>query len=253
MKKIAVLFTTFKRNFLAADTLHSIIEARDPNWEILIGDQNEQACPPHFSLRMDDDPIEDHIKYYHLPFDCGLSAARNALVKKAEELGCEYCLLTADSIQFTKPLDLKPIIDFLDRDPKRGIVGLKLENRVSWEYNMEINPGISFVLTKPNEFIEEDKIKYTKCDICKNFFLAKTEALLNVPWDEELKLSEHEDHSWRFKQSGWERYFTDHCSAVYVDNKPPEYVVYRNRMYQEYRKKLQNKYGIRGWVEVKNN
>jgi GT2 family glycosyltransferase len=249
MSKTAIIFTTFLRNELAADTCNSILEHWIDDSVLLLGDQNRDAHSPHFSC-LSEINWYDRVKYFHLPFDCGLSFARNYLVGEAYKLGCEYCLVTADSIAFNQKIDLKPIIRFLEKDPKRGIVGFKLNNRTAWEYNMELTSE-SFVLTKPTQVIEEEGIKYTKCDICKNFFLAKTKALLEVPWDSKLKLSEHEDHSWRFKQSGYERYVTDVISADYINQKPEEYSIYRNRMYSEFREMLKRKYNISKWVQYK--
>ena len=238
MNKIALIYTTFLRDDLASKTITSIINNWNTDWRLLIGDQNptdEKAS------------LYANFMYYDLPFDCGLSYARNYLVKKAKELGYEYCLVTADSIEFTGQYNFEPIMIFM-KDNGVDKVGFRLDNRVSWEYNIELIPGKHFELSLSNENLEYDGITYNKVDICKNFFLAKTDALINIPWDNELKLSEHEDHCWRLKQASYKTYFTNYIGANYVDNKPNEYTKYRQRMYFEYRKKLQEKYGIKGWI-----
>ena len=43
--------------------------------------------------------------------------------------------------------------------------------------------------------------EYLTCDIVNNFFLARTKALLEHPWDERLKLAEHWDYFWTHKGS----------------------------------------------------
>ena len=118
---------------------------------------------------------------------------------------------------------------------------------------MDLNSH-AFILSPAKESIwdRDSGLFVWRCDICRNFFLAKTETLLRVKWDEDLKLCEHEDFFWRYKQAGYKVYWTGDISGKYIDFKPPEYVKMRTRMYTVFRKVLQKKYGIRGWVIYKN-
>lgn len=229
---IAIIYTTFLRDDLANKTTQSIYDYWN-DYILLIGNQNKK----------------DMIGSFHLPFDCGLSYARNYLVQEAKKLRCDYCLVTADSIEFTDKYNFTPIIDFMETN-NVDKVGFKLDNRISWEYDMALIPGQYFELSKPSaEPIIYKGIKYQKVDICKNFFLAKTQTLLDIPWDNNLKLSEHEDHCYRLRQARCSTYVTDYISANYIDDKSPEYLKYRSRMYGEYRKLLLQKYGIKSWVK----
>jgi len=242
MDKIAIIYTTFLRSELAMNTISSIISNWIPNSKLFIGDQNKIAGKIY--------DVNLNFEIFSLPFDCGLSYARNYLINKANEEGYKYCLITADSIEFNSIANLQPVIDFMKKDDLTALVGFKLNNRVSWEYLMELVPGKHFNLIKPTETIEDNGIKYTECNIVKNFFLAKTEALLNVPWDNALKMHEHEDFFWRLKQKTYKVFYTDYFSANYIDFKPPEYLKYRQRMYSEFRKIFQEKYKIKGWVKI---
>lgn len=231
---IAIIYTTFLRDKLANKTLQSIYD----NWSldygpVLIGNQNKE---------------NNVLGSFNLPFDCGLSYARNWLVQKANQLGCKYCLVTADSIEFTSRYDFKPIIECMENN-NIDKIGFGLNNRVPWEYNMGLIPGKYFELTLPSRSVVYKGIEYRNVDICKNFFIAKTKILLDVPWDNDLKLSEHEDHCWRLKQTGHVTVVTNHISANYIDDKPEEYLKYRSRMYSEYRKLFLNKYNISNWVK----
>jgi len=254
LSKIAVIYTTFLRDDLAKKTLKSILNNWNSDYKLLIGDQSGGKSNGelfrYFVDYLQKNKKRKCVSYYQLPFDCGLSYARNFLVKKAQELGCGYCLVTADSIKFTKKYKFDSIIKFMEL--KEGIVkvGFSLKNRVPWEFNMRLLPGECFELRLSSEkFLKYLGIEYQKVDICKNFFLAKTQLLLNIPWDNELSLLEHEDHCWRLKQVGYKTYVTNSINAEYIDDKPLEYKQYRNRMYLEYRKKLQQKYDIKGWVK----
>lgn len=246
MKKIAIIYTTFLRDELMKKTVGSIAS----NWSEFTLLVCYQGHPPIISFLLPDTHILE------LPFDCGLSAARNEGVRWAARHGYEYCLITADSIKFTfktmKKLALAQ--EFLKTIDVAGIIGFNLKNRVPWEYKMELAQG-RFLLSQTQSeklcHLEGGDLFVKDCDICRNFFLAKTQALLEVPWDDALKLSEHEDFFWRFKQSPWKVFWTPEISAEYIDEKPAGYLQYRNRMYTEFRKLLSNKYNLSGWVEYK--
>jgi hypothetical protein len=185
---------------------------------------------------------------YYLSYDCGLSFARNKLVKFAAERNIPYCLISADSIQFTEKYDFTNIIDFLNSDPTYGIVGLDLLGRCAWEKDMRLVPGEYFELSPA----KRDKVReFQPVDICRNFFIAKTQCLLDNPWDNDLALAEHESFFYELKtNTNWKVFCTNTIKGKYVDYKPEEYKAKRNRMYLEYRQKLLNKYNIKGWVKI---
>lgn len=250
--KIALIYTTFIRPYLARKTLDAILgnPHLDTFDHIIAGDQIAHAAlwcdlspfsAPHYPKTI----------FYNLPFDCGLSFARNYLVKKADALGCDYCVLSADSIMFADSsfLSLPEIVDFLDADPRRAIVGFELKGRVSWEHNMEMKDG-TFVLTPSTKLIAHKGIAYVECDICRNFFVAKTSVLRLVQWDDGLKLCEHEDFFWRVKQAGYQVFYTEAISADYIRDRPTDYDRYRNRLYGEFKDKLMKKYNLTKWFKV---
>ena len=47
---------------------------------------------------------DKEIRLYDLEYNCGISQARNELINKASLWGCEYVLLTADSITFDESM-----------------------------------------------------------------------------------------------------------------------------------------------------
>jgi hypothetical protein len=245
--KVAIIYTTFMRDDLMYKTVRSILDNWQDEFCLLIGDQNPSVAKEE---KICDMSGNKDVKYVALGFDCGLSQARNMLVDIAHTLGIKYCFVTADSIVFTASIDLNPIISFLQEEPNRGLVGFDLKNRTPWEYNMCLD-SFGFILTKADKRICIGGIDYIECDICRNFFLAKTELLLKNKWDNTLKLSEHEDMFYRIKtQTSYKVFFTKCVVGEYIDSKPMEYVKYRSRMYGIYRKKLQQKYSIRGWIKI---
>jgi hypothetical protein len=242
---IAILITTFLRDNLLYKTLQTITDNLPENCIVLIADQG--YADEEKDITIDYYKSQIPLELYKLPFDSGLSAARNFLVNKANEMKIPYILMGADSIQFTQKYDFNPIIKFLEQDNKRGIVGFDLDgSKAPWEFDMELTPkGIK--LTSSSNYTEFEGIKYKKVDICRNIFLAKTETMLNL-YDNELKLCEHEDSFLTYKQRGYEVYWTDTISFKRISgNTSEEYQTYRKRL-SDYQKILKQKLNISGWV-----
>ena len=94
--KIAVIYTTFLRSQLVKETLPTIVNNTNSNCVILVGDQGKTSDNV---LTICSNINSSKVKYYKLPFDCGLSYARNFLVQKAYDMNINYCIITADSIE----------------------------------------------------------------------------------------------------------------------------------------------------------
>ena len=243
--KIAVCITTFLRDTLLYKTIQTIVDNYTDNLIVLIADQGyadkEKAITmEYFSQRIS-------LEYHRLPFDCGLSAARNALINRAHQLEIPYILMSADSIQFTQSYDFSHVISFLEADEKRGLVGFELENsKMAWEFLMNVTlRGIE--LTYPTERINFNNIDFIKVDICRNIFLAKTHTMLNL-YDEDLKLGEHELSFLEYKKRAFEAFWTKHLSFKRNNSVcSKEYRSYRNRL-SDYLSVVKQKLNISGWV-----
>ena len=244
-KIIGICITTFLRDSLLYKTIQTIVDNYPDNYIVLLADQG--YADKEKDITIDYYKSQISLEYYRIPFDSGLSLARNFLVQKASEMNIPYVLLGADSIQFTSPYNFQPIIDFLEQKEKRGIVGFDLQgSKCPWEFNMEITPtGIKLISS--SNYIEFEGIKYKKIDICRNIFIAKTNTLLKL-WDEEMKLCEHELAFLEYKKRGYEVYWTDSISFKKIStNTSDEYQTYRKRL-QDYQKLFKQKLGISGWV-----
>jgi len=235
--QIAIIFTTFLRDELAQRTIESILKYWKPEYQLFIGDQTPTVSKAQ--------KYSDFF-YYSLPYNCGLSYARNYLISKAYSLGIPYIFMTADSIAFTQNYNLSPMISLLNSDKKIAKIGFNLKNRIPWEFNLDLKK--SFELSVSHKYITYCDINFQKVDICRNFFLGKTEAFMDVPYDNSLMMAEHEDHSWRLKQANYETYYTNKIYGNYIDSKPTEYKTFRDSAMKECKKKLLEKYKIQGWV-----
>lgn len=244
MNKLAILYTSFLRDELMYKTVQSIIDNAPDNSILLIGDQNPTTTKANKIYTLN----KEKINYYGLDYDCGLSASRNILAQEAQKLGCDYCLLTADSINFTQKYNFEPIVKLLESDPKNAICGFSLKNRVNWEFNIRLVEGDSFYLEVSNEHINFENIDFHKVEICREFFLAKTSVLNEIKRDENLKMMQHMDYFWRIKQAGYNVFHTNTIEAEYINFKPPEYKVMRDRMYTQFADIFMKKYNIKRWI-----
>ena len=90
------------------------------------------------------------------------------------------------------------------------------------------------------------------CDICRNFFLATTKSLLDVKWDNNLKMREHEDEAWRYKQAGYKVGWTDFCWGKYLPCTDNNYKKQRARNMSMGGGMVQQKYNLKEWVRYIN-
>lgn len=245
MHKIAILITTFMKDAIMYKTVQSIVDNYTEDCVVLIADQGYQSDEKIITYDYFKSQIPCEV--FYLPFDCGLSYARNYLVQKAHDMNLPYVLMGADSIQFLTKYDFNPIITFLEQESYRGVVGFELNgSKCPWEYLMSLDKnGIHFNVS--NEITIFQGIKYKKVDICRNIFLAKTDTLIGL-WDNEMKLAEHELAFLEYKKRGYSVHWTDSiifkkCSG----NTSVEYQIYRKR-FSDFQKILKQKLGISTWV-----
>ena len=152
MKKIAIILTTFLRDNLMKQSVQSILDNWQENYELFVLDQGHKNKEKlnwfkERGFNCLDIGSENNKHYWELPWDCGLSLARNFGVQQANRKQCSYCLITADSIIFKEKYNFEDIIDFMEIQPIVGIVGFELEKRIPWECTLEIKDN-SFYFDK---------------------------------------------------------------------------------------------------------
>jgi len=237
MDKIAIIITTFLRDDLLKKAVESVYKnLPDENYELIIIDQNST-----------EEKRKEYSKfnYYSVPFNSGLSYGRNFGVEKAKELECDYILISSDSFLCNHTLNNLDIIkEIIDTD-EFDLIGFELNNcKCGWEAYLSLDCS-GFEL----DFIEKDKQELIhKCDIIRNFFLARTDSLLDVKWDDNLKLCEHECFFWRYKKKGYKVGWTDLIVADKMTDRPHDYSTLRKVNFNEGLIYLKKKYKILGWV-----
>jgi hypothetical protein len=243
--KLAVLITTFLRDKLLCKTLQSIVDFYPTGTLVLIADQGYNDDEKNINI--DYFKAQVPCEYHRLPFDCGLSYARNYLINRAHELNIPYILMSADSIQFTQKYDFSIMYRYLESAKENGLIGFELEgSKCPWEYNMRVDK-LGIHLFKSTLYTSFEQTQFLHCEITRNIFLAKTESMLNL-YDNELKLAEHELAFFDYKNRGYKVFWTNALKFKRVQNSnTKEYEEYRKR-FNDYRKLLQEKLDISGWV-----
>lgn len=254
MERIGIIITTFERPKILKKCLYSLTTCWENNFEVVVIDQSSGSFKKQNQLITTSWQVKNfNIGYVEAPFNSGLSYCRNLGVSHLKH-DCDYILMASDSFDFNDSIVrlnlLENIMDYYD------ILGFELDNcTCDWEATIDLEEDSAFVL----DFIDKQKdpqytynnINVYNCEICRNFFLAKTQVMDNVKYDEQFRLCEHEDWFYRVKQAGYKVGWTNFITASKMTDRPSKYNQYRQNNMQEGRKRLQKKYGIKGWVRYK--
>jgi len=186
-------------------------------------------------------------EYMQIPFDTGALKARNIAIKRFKELNIPYILMMADSIRFKSIYDFTNIVSFLEQEENNFLCGLNLTNRITWECDLKKTD--KFELDSPKRKpINYNNSYFQPVDICRNFFLAKTDLLMNSLYDEDRKLGDHESSFWRFKEKEYKCFYCNQIIADYIKDYSEEYSKYRKRFSNTYLKQMMEKYKLNKWI-----
>jgi len=177
-KDLTIIIKTFLRPDALTMLLESIWEMY-PDVKIYVADDSGTS-----QIRTDVD------KYFILPFDTGLSFGRNYLLDRVDT---KYFMLLDDDTIFTKNTHLEWPLRVLDDHSDIDLV--------SGRYYPNLFYGKQII--ENNIFIRDMKVTnglidgFPTYDFTANFFLARTETVSKIRWDDELLIQEHMDFFWR--------------------------------------------------------
>lgn len=205
-----------------------------PGLEILIADdslEEAQSYPPIVNTIKE----FSNVKWFQMPFDLGLSAGRNLLVKEATK---PYILLFDDDFVITKQTKLERLLTVLKHNKEISLVAGLVQNQGSQPKNwvskfswIKKPDGNKLHMLEVNsEWELAESVEFKRVDICWNFFAARRDSLLQYPWDDSIKIAgEHIDLFLTRYHGKQVSAYTPEVLVLHKPNKPNNYIKFRDR------------------------
>ena len=186
LSDVTLAIKTFERP-QALERLLASIREHYPTINVAIADDSER---PSFDVGN----VGHFVRYHGLEFDVGLSAGRNFLVKNIET---RYTVILDDDFVFTAQTDLERWLHGMQSGrSKYALIGgccVRPDGREQHYEGFMIDDkkrrALRLVRVVPTDL--------APVHITLNFFIAQTEVLRLVQWDDRFKVGEHEDFFWR--------------------------------------------------------
>lgn len=246
MSDVDYCITTMDRP-AALERLLLSVAARHPDASIHIADQSREvdhAANDRLAWRLADGGLLERPTIHRLPFDCGVSAARNHLM---ESTTATYKLLLDDDFVFCGTTHVDAMVRLLDAHPESGLVGgsVSRNGRIRNVGTLLRKRGRTVCqLPAPERCDEHDGIRFKRTDCVPVFALARRELAKHVRWDPALKTAgEHFDFFLRMQDTP---YGVLYAPDVTIDHPPLQlessYLELRWR--REFMQKMLAKHGV---------
>ena len=138
-------------------------------------------------------PLESHdptVRVVTLPFDSGVAKGRNAALA---QVTTEFVMSVDDDFVFTPDLDLARVVDFLRRHPEVDVVGGRVVNLPLFHATDYSRAPLFAYRGEPvrpaGTLIDGLPVLHK----VPQFFVARTDRLRLVQWDDNLKRVDHND------------------------------------------------------------
>ena len=187
----------------------------------------------------------------HLPFDSGISAGRNAIVKKVEE---KYIIVMDDDIRLTDSESVKRMLSVLEEDENLGLVSGVLEHENGYpvggeEYcrglRFELRDGFLLRWPANSAIYNVNGSSYRTADQVVNFFLARSELFDDVLWDKKIKVGwEHIDFFLALVKTKWKAAVCLDAKAIH--SRPEHDFTYNQHRCSMISQYFLQKHGIHG-------
>lgn len=243
---IDFLITHFERKEGLEKLLFSIAKYY-PQANIHIADQSKKFIVDYYIKlwdRLFAAGIKNKPHAYNIPFDCGLSYARNYLVNITKS---KYCLILEDDFVFTEKTRIDRMAEVLEANPEIGVIGgavVEYGYELPFEHYFEQDGAVLRHRKAPDEWFDMGGWGYKLTGCVPNFAMMRRELFEGISWDEELKIEgEHTDF---YLQMAMDRRFkvayTRDASISHEKNNSKEYKEFRQR--NEFLKKMFKKWEI---------
>jgi hypothetical protein len=218
LSDVTILITTFLRPGYLKQCLRDISE-------------NLPECPVSVACDDETTPRDWDVSWSQLPFDTGLTGKRNAAVNKTRT---RYSLLGCDDFDFSTVdarMSILKMETFLDNNETVDVVVGRVNHR-EYEGYLQYIPG-NYI--KEQRLLPQVQDAPTRVDIGVNFFLARTDVLREIPWDETIRPigGEHADWFLSMKEASKIVIYLPGANINTMEDnarwRHPDYVKYRRR------------------------
>jgi hypothetical protein len=231
----------------ALERLLFSVAAHRPDAMVHVADQGEtfdRARYDDLVSRLLEAGLRNAPAIHRLPFDCGISAARNHLV---ESTTSEYKLCLDDDFLFTGDTDIDAFVRILDAHPDAGVVGgaVTRNGRVRHTSSrLKRSGGFLEQMEISGPFENRCGVRLEQTDFVPLFALMRESLFDHLRWDEDLKTAgAHLDFFLSMRDTPLTALYTP---DVTIDHPPidadPTYAQLRHRV--EFRKLLMKKHGL---------
>ena len=193
-------------------------------------------------------------EYVELPFDGGLPRGRNEAMKRVKT---QYVLIGDDDFDYTPTESFSPalrrlrqLIDICDIAGGRVIEGGEIGNYQGMFSEECDGKQLKWTALDLENIVFERyaDIPFVRCHFTYNFFVARTEVVRSILWDENIKVAyEHSD----FFISAWRKGArVVFCPDAFVTHKPSDIVVMpeKKKEYGRFRfRKSDRAYFLQKW------
>lgn len=218
-KFVDFCITTFERPHALKRLLFSIAD-NYPMANVYVADQSkvfDRAFYKKLRSELLTAGLHKRVSVTQLPYDCGLSYARNYLVKNTPN---KYKLILDDDMVFIGATEIKKFVELMDEFPRVGVVGGMVEQtgvEVHFEFDIEKRGDTLYQVKDKGQWRDHKGIKYKRTGCVLNFALMRGEMFNQIGWDNKLKVTEHMDFYYRMKQSAYQIIYTP---DVIIDHPP---------------------------------
>ncbi len=176
-ERITALIKTFERP-AELQRLVSSIRRFYPKMRIIVVD--DSRCPTRI----------EGVTTLELPYDSGVSAGRNHGLARVET---EFLLLLDDDFIFNRKTDLEPALQQLIAAPEIDIMGGQVVDLPLYLSTDFIRAPLFATGQQSILPLGSTAAGLTVYDKVANFYIARTESIRKVGWDEQLKRLDHND------------------------------------------------------------
>ncbi|MCT1459815.1 glycosyltransferase [Aestuariimicrobium sp. p3-SID1156] len=181
---------------------------------------------------------EPGVEVVELPFNSGVTRGRNAALERVET---PYVIVADDDLVFTHGTDWVRALDYLERNPEVDAVAPILVEVPRW-YTIIFDDDQLFAkrkdpLREPGEVIDGLPVRLKTPQV----YLARTESIRRIGWDEQIRMLDHKDF---FSRASGELVFVQDEAIMVFHARTPwnrEYNRHRNDVEAD-RRYLQRKW-----------